>query len=116
MEKLHPYIHVIRDPPSAFGIYSHHQKTVVIDQQIAYVGGIDLAYNRYEDIDTYTLLDEGEDLIYPGRDYVNPMMPAKNPNTGDPVFSSNFLTNKLEDAVDRSRIPRMPWQDYHAKV
>eukprot|EP01080_Neovahlkampfia_damariscottae_P005619 gene5619-9436_t len=104
LEKLHPHIHCIRDPPSALGIYSHHQKTVVIDQQIAYVGGIDIAYNRYEE--NYALTDEGEDLIYPGRDYVNPMMPAKNKNIGDP----------LEDVYDRKRIPRMPWQDYHAKV
>ena len=116
LERLHPHIQCIRDPPSALGIYSHHQKTVVIDQQIAvihiqfliifykYVGGIDIAYNRYEE--NYSLTDEGEDQIYPGRDYVNPMMPAKNKNIGDP----------LEDVYDRSKIPRMPWQDYHAKV
>lgn len=29
--------------------YSHHQKQVVIDRKIAYVGGIDLAYGRFDD-------------------------------------------------------------------
>jgi phospholipase D1/2 len=36
------------------GYYSHHQKQVVIDGCIAYVGGIDLAYGRYCD-EHYTL-------------------------------------------------------------
>ena len=103
-ESLHPRIQVSRDPLT-IGIYSHHQKTVIIDQQIAYVGGIDLAYNRYESGE-YNLTDEGEDQIYPGRHYVNPMIGAKNKNVGPP----------LEDVYDRSKVPRMPWQDYHAKV
>jgi phospholipase D1/2 len=34
--------------------YAHHQKLVVIDQKIAYVGGMDLAYGRYCD-EHYTL-------------------------------------------------------------
>jgi phosphatidylserine/phosphatidylglycerophosphate/cardiolipin synthase-like enzyme len=29
--------------------WSHHQKTVVVDQDIAFVGGLDLCYGRYDD-------------------------------------------------------------------
>jgi len=29
--------------------FSHHQKQVVVDRQIAYVGGIDLSYGRFDD-------------------------------------------------------------------
>jgi phospholipase D1/2 len=29
--------------------FSHHQKQVVIDRKIAYIGGMDLAYGRYDD-------------------------------------------------------------------
>ncbi|MES2318388.1 MAG: hypothetical protein V4631_12945 [Pseudomonadota bacterium] len=29
--------------------FSHHQKMVVIDNEVAYVGGMDLAYGRYDD-------------------------------------------------------------------
>lgn len=34
--------------------YSHHQKQVVVDRKIAYVGGIDVAYGRFDD-NTYDL-------------------------------------------------------------
>jgi phospholipase D1/2 len=34
--------------------FSHHQKQVVIDRKIAYLGGMDLAYGRYDD-DAYSL-------------------------------------------------------------
>jgi phospholipase D1/2 len=34
--------------------FSHHQKQVIIDRKIAYVGGIDLCYGRYDDA-TYDL-------------------------------------------------------------
>lgn len=29
--------------------WSHHEKLVVIDQKIAFVGGIDLCYGRWDD-------------------------------------------------------------------
>ena len=29
--------------------YSHHQKQVIIDRKIAYIGGIDLSYGRFDD-------------------------------------------------------------------
>ncbi|CAG2160318.1 phospholipase D-like domain-containing protein [Cupriavidus numazuensis] len=35
--------------PTNTAFYSHHQKQVVIDRKIGYVGGIDLAYGRYDD-------------------------------------------------------------------
>ncbi len=35
------------DKASSF--YSHHQKLVVVDREIAFVGGIDIAYGRYDD-------------------------------------------------------------------
>lgn len=34
--------------------FSHHQKQVIVDRRIAYVGGIDLCYGRYDDA-TYDL-------------------------------------------------------------
>lgn len=97
-------IHVIRDP-SSFGlvIWSHHQKTVVIDQEIAFCGGIDIAYNRFEIPGVYPLYDTKGHHFY-GLDYVNPLIRQK--NTGDPK-QSNY---------DRSWEPRMPWNDIQVKV
>src|SRR5690606_25161430 len=34
--------------------FSHHQKQVIIDRKIAFIGGIDLAYGRFDDA-TYDL-------------------------------------------------------------
>lgn len=58
LEGLHKSIHVLRHR-SRFtrNVYwSHHEKTVIIDQNVAFVGGIDLALMRYDD-SNHTLYD-----------------------------------------------------------
>ncbi|ROL42018.1 Phospholipase D1 [Anabarilius grahami] len=43
---------VIRHPdhmPSTALLWAHHEKSVVIDQSLAFLGGIDLAYGRWDD-------------------------------------------------------------------
>ena len=48
----HPYIQVMRHPDhvsSSVYLWAHHEKIVVIDQSVAFVGGIDLAYGRWDD-------------------------------------------------------------------
>ncbi|CAL1596388.1 unnamed protein product [Knipowitschia caucasica] len=50
--RLHPNIKVIRHPDhvsSAVYLWAHHEKIIVIDQSVAFVGGIDLAYGRWDD-------------------------------------------------------------------
>uniref|UniRef100_A0A8C5FAI2 Phospholipase n=1 Tax=Gadus morhua TaxID=8049 RepID=A0A8C5FAI2_GADMO len=49
---LHPNIKVMRHPDhvsSSVYLWAHHEKLVVIDQSVAFVGGIDLAYGRWDD-------------------------------------------------------------------
>lgn len=101
---LHDNIYCIRDPPS-FGliIWSHHQKCAIIDQDVCFIGGIDVAYNRYEDPETFLLFDEKED-VYPGMDYVNPLLRMK--TTGD--FTKSYF--------DRKQEPRLPWNDIQVKI
>jgi phospholipase D1/2 len=36
-------------PKGGVLLWSHHEKMVVIDQKIAFVGGIDLCYGRWDD-------------------------------------------------------------------
>lgn len=50
--------------------FSHHQKMVVIDNQIAYVGGIDLAYGRRDD-NNFRLAADGRSE----RELYNPCIP-----------------------------------------
>ncbi|KAM4533938.1 phospholipase D1 isoform 1-T2 [Odontesthes bonariensis] len=50
--QLHPNIKVMRHPDhvsSAVYLWAHHEKIIVIDQSVAFVGGIDLAYGRWDD-------------------------------------------------------------------
>uniref|UniRef100_A0A6B2KZ92 phospholipase D n=1 Tax=Arcella intermedia TaxID=1963864 RepID=A0A6B2KZ92_9EUKA len=91
-------------PPLVPVSWSHHQKIVVIDEEIATLGGIDLAYGRYETND-YPLTDPDEDL-FPGRDYMN-----SNWDVGE----SNGPTHE-PTIPDRSKMHRMPWHDIQMAV
>ncbi|VFV27810.1 phospholipase d1-like isoform 2 [Lynx pardinus] len=59
--RLHPNIKVMRHPDhvsSSVYLWAHHEKVVVIDQSVAFVGGIDLAYGRWDD-NEHRLTDVG---------------------------------------------------------
>ena len=48
----HPKIQVLRHPDHAAGgvlFWAHHEKLVVVDQTIAFLGGIDLCFGRWDD-------------------------------------------------------------------
>ncbi|KAK7878188.1 hypothetical protein WMY93_031185 [Mugilogobius chulae] len=63
--RLHPNIKVIRHPDhvsSAVYLWAHHEKIIVIDQSVAFVGGIDLAYGRWDDTE-HRLTDVGSVTI-----------------------------------------------------
>uniref|UniRef100_H3ACG7 Phospholipase n=1 Tax=Latimeria chalumnae TaxID=7897 RepID=H3ACG7_LATCH len=60
--ELHPNIKVMRHPDHVSSIvflWAHHEKLVVIDQSVAFVGGLDLAFGRWDD-HHYRLTDLGE--------------------------------------------------------
>nr|XP_048308598.1 phospholipase D1 isoform X2 [Myodes glareolus] len=59
--RLHPNIKVMRHPDhvsSSVYLWAHHEKLVIIDQSLAFVGGIDLAYGRWDD-EEHRLTDVG---------------------------------------------------------
>ncbi|XP_038160336.1 phospholipase D1 [Cyprinodon tularosa] len=63
--RLHPNIKVMRHPDhvsSAVYLWAHHEKIIVIDQSVAFVGGIDLAYGRWDD-EEHRLTDIGSVTI-----------------------------------------------------
>eukprot|EP01132_Coremiostelium_polycephalum_P009277 gene9277-11370_t len=97
-EKLHcRNIKVIRHPYLLPLYWSHHQKLVVIDQRLAFIGGLDLCYGRYEN-QNYSLKDNDEKL-FPGADYLNTCV-------FKPVGNENVCH------LDRKYQPRMPWHDF----
>eukprot|EP01094_Clydonella_sp_ATCC50884_P025320 TRINITY_DN660_c1_g1_i1.p1 TRINITY_DN660_c1_g1~~TRINITY_DN660_c1_g1_i1.p1 ORF type:complete len:818 (+),score=198.65 TRINITY_DN660_c1_g1_i1:184-2454(+) len=104
LEGAHKNIRVLRHPITFPIKWSHHQKSLVVDDCVAYVGGLDLCYGRW-DTSEHTLVDAGTTQRWPGKDYYNPFH-----NELDQV------DQPWEDATDRSTKPRMPWHDVHLKI
>ena len=124
---LHPDFHTMFDHGiSGSGLWSHHEKIVVVDQSIAFIGGIDLASGRWDNhkhelTDNYPIhpciiKDEGCSSDTPqqdatevgkryqrwvGKDYGNTFQGG----------ARNELEHPFDDYIDRNKIPRMPWHD-----
>jgi phosphatidylserine/phosphatidylglycerophosphate/cardiolipin synthase-like enzyme len=104
LRSLHPNIYGIAHPPSFPINWSHHQKLLIIDEAIAFVGGLDLCFGRYDD-ERYRLRDDNYiHTTWPGKDYYNPRICPGSPH--DP----------FTDAFNRRMTCRMPWQDVMAEV
>nr|CCA20619.1 Phospholipase D putative [Albugo laibachii Nc14] len=108
---VHPNIQVLRDPIfqiQSLGFWSHHEKIVCIDQSLAFVGGLDLCFGRY-DHSGHPLSDgnpkNSDGHVWLGKDYSNP------------IIKDFVRVNKpFEDLVDRASVPRMPWHDVHCSI
>lgn len=114
---LHPNICVQRSPnqfrQNQF-FWAHHEKLVVIDNAMAFVGGVDLCFGRWDD-PHHSLTDDkltGFEMemegartadncqVWPGKDYSNPR-----------VQDFYALDRPYEEMYDRTKVPRMPWHD-----
>jgi len=118
---LHPNIFVQRSPnqfkKNQF-FFAHHEKIVIVDHDIAFVGGIDLCFGRWDcpqhpvadDKPTgFEPRDNPKDAehcqLFPGKDYSNPR-----------VQDFFRLNEPYEEMYDRGKIPRMPWHDISMQV
>ncbi|KDR82694.1 hypothetical protein GALMADRAFT_238185 [Galerina marginata CBS 339.88] len=108
---LHPNVMVQRSPShfqTGTFYWAHHEKMCVIDQTIAFMGGLDLCFGRW-DTPQHVLTDDTADTdrseIWPGKDYSNPRL-------------SDFynLNKPEEDMYDRTKVPRMPWHDVSMQI
>ena len=120
----HKNIEVLRHPDTLTGAqnlfrWSHHEKIVIVDRSIAFVGGIDLCYGRW-DTRNHELMDN-----YPTHSAVD----ERNSPDDSPAHARwigkdyrNTFYNKEEkvkweeplegyNGVARNEIPRMPWHD-----
>jgi phospholipase D1/2 len=118
---LHPNIFIQRSPhqfkKNQF-FFAHHEKICIVDHDIAFVGGIDLCFGRW-DCPQHPLVDdkptgfEPQDgpkdaehcQLFPGKDYSNPRK-----------LDFFRLHDPYEEMYDRSRVPRMPWHDIAMQV
>lgn len=111
LNALHENIRVMRDPQDVSiirRVWSHHQKTVMIDNAVGYCGGIDIAIGRYDTEDYHILEEKGVSEFWPGLYYSNAMA-GYGEYGGDTLIVPEGQTN-------RKTIPRMPWHDIHMKV
>lgn len=83
--------------------WSRHEKSVIIDRKIAFMGGLDLCFGRW-DTSKHHLFDP-HSLTWPGIDYSNPRLQD---------FSK--VDQWQRDLLDRSTSPRMPWHDIGVKL
>ncbi|KAH0831900.1 phospholipase D [Lanmaoa asiatica] len=112
LSSLHENIMIQRSPShfqTGTFYWAHHEKLCVIDQTIAFAGGIDLCFGRW-DTPQHVLVDDPElsldkTEIWPGKDYSNPR-----------VLDFHNLHKPEEDMYDRSKVPRMPWHDVGMQV
>ncbi|EJT98705.1 phospholipase D [Dacryopinax primogenitus] len=111
---LHPNILVQRSP-SHFATgnfyWAHHEKLCVIDEAIAFMGGLDICFGRW-DTSQHIMIDQGmpgghgdNSQVWPGKDY----------NNGR-VADFFGLNKPFEDMHDRSSVPRMPWHDVGVQI
>ncbi|KAI7858196.1 hypothetical protein BDC45DRAFT_499033 [Circinella umbellata] len=106
LQNLHENIVVQRHPDHAIGgtfFWSHHEKFVVVDQKIAFLGGIDLCFGRW-DTHNHQLADfQGPEIglnMFPGQDYSDAR-----------VCDFKDVKNWDMMLIDKTTMPRMPWHD-----
>ncbi|KAI2624830.1 phospholipase D [Hypoxylon sp. NC1633] len=119
---LHDNILVLRSPnqlkKNQF-FYAHHEKVCIVDHDVAFLGGIDLCFGRWDNPqhpitdDRPTGMEPDGDSprdaehcqLFPGKDYSNPR-----------VLDFFKLNEPYEEMYDRSTVPRMPWHDIAMQV
>uniref|UniRef100_A0A3Q3X6M6 Phospholipase n=1 Tax=Mola mola TaxID=94237 RepID=A0A3Q3X6M6_MOLML len=106
---LHPNIKVMRHPDhvsSSVYLWAHHEKIIVIDQSVAFVGGIDLAYGRWDDRE-HRLTDIGsvtlshlEQVAEAGSSSL--AAPARGPGMASQTNGKGIFT--VMDSVDQPKL------------
>lgn len=121
---LHPNIHVMRSPYQLKNknalFWAHHEKLCVIDNTVAFNGGIDLCYGRW-DTWQHVLTDNAKDPFLPENpskdDWNTPTQLFVGKDYSNARVKDFYELNKpYEDMYDRNYVPRMPWHDIHQMV
>ena len=108
LSQLSPNIKIIRHPKKSFDLlWSHHEKLVIIDQEYAYVGGLDLCWGRYDTNEHIIVEKENNDEIYnfPFIDYCNAR-----------INDFSNVAEYLIENVNRKNKVKMPWHDIHSLI
>lgn len=101
--RLHPNIKVLRHPNISPIFWSHHEKIVIIDQSIAFVGGLDLCYGRW---DTYEhrLTDLGGIQVTKSKEDQNPLTIVENSLTKNVQIVCDTTFEGAEETLHASKL------------
>ena len=118
LQKLHANITVLRHPGYILPtfLWSHHEKMIIIDQEVGFLGGLDLCYGRMDNSnhplhDQFMFeINKNEEMIedeefFPGIDY-------SNSRKKDFVSVRNFE----KPLIAKKEVPRMPWHDIGVRI
>ncbi|KAI5065331.1 hypothetical protein GOP47_0020026 [Adiantum capillus-veneris] len=103
---IHENVKVLRYPNHfASGVYlwSHHEKIVIVDHQVCFLGGLDLCFGRYDNWEHKVC--DSTSTTWPGKDYYNPR-----------ELEPNSWEDAMKDELNRQLYPRMPWHDVHCAI
>ncbi|ROW04426.1 hypothetical protein VMCG_04985 [Cytospora schulzeri] len=83
--------------------WAHHEKLCLIDNKIAFMGGLDCCFGRW-DTNTHPIADAHpgnvDGIIYPGQDYNNAR-----------VYDFEGVDKWEQNKLDRTKYSRMGWSD-----
>ncbi|KAK8151871.1 hypothetical protein BKA80DRAFT_305489 [Phyllosticta citrichinensis] len=83
--------------------WAHHEKLCLIDGTIAFMGGLDLCYGRW-DTNQHSIADvhpgDLDQIVFPGQDYNNAR-----------IMDFQDVTNWQNNKLDREESSRMGWSD-----
>ena len=105
---VHENIQIERHPLNCTDLlWSHHEKLVIIDQIIGYVGGLDLCWGRFDTHEhpIYEPPNEEQSYYFPGIDYSNAR-----------IRDFEKVENYLKESCNREKEIRMPWHDVHCRL
>ena len=106
--KLNKNINLIRFPKDSNNkLWTNHEKLVIIDDIIGYVGGHNLCWGSYDNNKHPIYEEENEEQIYefPFKDYDNQRIAVE--DAGIDYTKRNKI---------RFKEPRLPWHDVHARI
>jgi phospholipase D1/2 len=117
---------VLGSPVNSNIFFSHHQKSVIVDGNKAFLGGIDLAYGRWDtnacdvviDRSLHVINDAYNGQISPYRATTADEKKLTEDSRGRPGFAAPYKTNGNDNGrlLDEAAQPRQPWQDIALRI
>ncbi|KAI5301290.1 hypothetical protein KEM55_006093 [Ascosphaera atra] len=99
----HPDHNVFENAGDMTFYWAHHEKFMVIDFALAFIGGLDMCFGRWDTHD-HALSDvhptEVREEIWPGQDFNN-----------NRIMDFHSVEDWAANELDKTRYARMPWHD-----